>query len=115
MKIEFWYVVLGGLLIAIALISSVVKRLPLTTTMLYLGVGLLIGPLAFNVARFDPVTNSAWLHRFTELAVSVSLFTAGLKLRVPLRDRRWVVPIRLAFASMTLTVGLIALIGVWLL
>ena len=77
MKIELWYLVLGALLVAIALISSVVKRLPLTTTMLYLGVGVLIGPLVFNVARFDPLGNATWLERFAELAVTVSLFTAG--------------------------------------
>ena len=115
MKIELWYLVLGALLVAIALISSVVKRLPLTTTMLYLGVGVLIGPLVFNVARFDPLGNATWLERFAELAVIVSLFTAGLKLRWPFRDSKWLVPIRLAFVSMTLTVGLITLVGVWLL
>ena len=42
----------------------------------------------------------------------VSLFTAGLKLRVPLRDPLWRLPIVLASWSMALTVGLIALVGV---
>jgi len=32
---------------------------------------------------------------------------------VPLRDRRWWLPLRLAFLSMALTVGLIAAVGVW--
>jgi NhaP-type Na+/H+ or K+/H+ antiporter len=42
------------------------------------------------------------------VAVIVSLFTAGLKLPVPLGDRLWWIPTRLAFVSMTLTVGLVA-------
>jgi sodium/hydrogen antiporter len=115
MKVEFWYLIIGALLIAIALISSVVKRLPLTTTMLYLGVGVLIGPLAFNVARFDLIRNAVVLERITEIAVIVSLFTAGLKLRWPFRDSRWRVPLCLSFVSMSLTVGLIAFVAVWLL
>jgi hypothetical protein len=32
---------------------------------------------------------------------------------VPLRDRRWWLPLRLAFLSMALTVALIAAVGVW--
>jgi NhaP-type Na+/H+ or K+/H+ antiporter len=47
--------------------------------------------------------------------VIVSLFTAGLKLRMPWRDPRWWLPVRLAFLSMTVTVGLVAFVGTrWL-
>jgi sodium/hydrogen antiporter len=115
MRFEIWYVVLGALLVGIALVSSVVKRLPLTTTMLYLAVGVTMGPLVFGLATFDPLRHAKWLERLTECAVVVSLFTAGLKLREPLHNKRWRVPIRLAFLSMALTVGLITLAGVfWL-
>lgn len=55
------------------------------------------------------------MERIAEVAVLVSLFTAGLKLRIPLGDRRWLLPLRLAVVSMTVTVGLIALAGVYLL
>jgi len=44
--------------------------------------------------------------------VLISLFSAGLKLRIPLSERRWWLPGRLAFGSITITVGLIALAGV---
>jgi NhaP-type Na+/H+ or K+/H+ antiporter len=43
------------------------------------------------------VAQSALLERVTEVAVIVSLFTAGLKLRQPFKDRRWLLPVRLAF------------------
>jgi sodium/hydrogen antiporter len=113
MRFELWYLTLGTLLVVIALVSSVVKRLPLTTTMLYLAVGVVLGPLAGKVILIDPMTESALIYRLAELGVIVSLFTAGLKLRVSLRDKTWVVPLRLAFVSMGLTVGLVAIVGVW--
>jgi NhaP-type Na+/H+ or K+/H+ antiporter len=112
MKYELWYLVMGGLLVLIALISSVVKRLPLTTTMLYLGVGIVLGPMGAEVANIDPLHHAAWLERLAELGVLVSLFTTGLKLRVPL-DRRWNAPVRLALLSMILTVGMVTIAGVW--
>lgn len=115
MRFEVWYVVLGALLIGIALVSSSVKRLPLTTTMLYLAAGVAMGPLGLNWGSFDPIKNSQWLERLTECAVIVSLFTAGLKLRQPLRHEHWRAPLRLAFLSMAVTVGLVTLVGVWLL
>jgi NhaP-type Na+/H+ or K+/H+ antiporter len=36
-----------------------------------------------------------------------------LRMGVPLYDRRWILPLRLAFLSMAITVGLVAFIGVW--
>ena len=113
MKIELWYLVLGALLVLIALASSTIKRLPLTTTILYFGVGIALGPLGFEAIRLDPFVHAAWLERLAELAVIVSLFMAGLKLRVSLHDRRWLLPLRLAFVSMALTVGLVTVVGVY--
>lgn len=113
MKLEFWYLLLGGLLIVAALAVSVLKRLPLTATIIYLGVGILLGPMGLGVASFDPVLQSEILERAAEFVVIVSLFTAGLKLRAPFRDGKWKVSVRLAFVSMTLTVGMITVVGVW--
>jgi NhaP-type Na+/H+ or K+/H+ antiporter len=47
--------------------------------------------------------------------VLISLFTTGLKLRVPINNPRLRTPLRLAFVSMALTVGMITWAGVaWL-
>ena len=70
------------------------------------------GPHALNLIHFDVVKEAAIVERITEVAVIVSLFTAGLKLRVPLRDPLWRLPVVLASWSVALTVGLIALVGV---
>jgi NhaP-type Na+/H+ or K+/H+ antiporter len=65
------------------------------------------------VLRLDPLADSCLVERVTEVAVIVSLFTAGLKLRLPLSDDPWRLTLRLAFMSMALTVGLIAAAGVF--
>jgi sodium/hydrogen antiporter len=105
----------GLLLIGMALTGSVLKRLPLTASMFYLLAGHLLGPAGASLIPFSTLRNYHFIERMTELAVIVSLFTAGLKLRLPLRDRRWRLALRLATVSMALTVGLIALIGHYLL
>ena len=111
-----WYIAIGLLLIGMALAGTRVQRLPLTTSLLYLAVGVALGPWGAGWIRFDPVASSALLERLTEFAVIVSLFTAGLKLRTPLSDRTaWRPPVRLASVSMVLTVALIAAAGVYLL
>jgi NhaP-type Na+/H+ or K+/H+ antiporter len=112
MSFEVWYFILGALLIAVAVLASSMKRLPLTETMIYLTAGALLGPLGFGALSLDAHAQSMLLERLSEVAVIVSLFTTGLKLRVPLRDPKWWVPIRLAFVSMALTVGMVALAGV---
>ena len=105
-----WFIIIGLLLVAMALGGSVLKRLPLSTSLLYLGVGYALGRL--GLGHLDPLEHSALLERLTEVAVILSLFSAGLKLRLPLKDREWRVALRLALGAMVLTVAMIALVGV---
>jgi NhaP-type Na+/H+ or K+/H+ antiporter len=105
-----WFIIIGLLLVAMALGGSVLKRLPLSTSLLYLGVGYALGRL--GLGHLDPLEHSALLERLTEVAVILSLFSAGLKLRLPLKDREWRVALRLALGAMVLTVAMMALVGV---
>lgn len=113
MVINVWFAIVGALLILMALGGAVLKRLPLTTSLLYMGVGLALGPLAFGLIRFDPLQHVVALERLTELAVVVSLFTAGLKLRTPFSDKRWMPPVRLATFTMIASIFFVTLIGKW--
>ncbi|RYG16385.1 sodium:proton antiporter, partial [bacterium] len=115
MIVNVWFVIVGFLLVLMALIGAGLKRLPLTTSLLYLGVGVLLGPLAIGLIRFDPLDHSEALERLTEIAVIVSLFTAGLKLRTPFTDKRWLPPVRLATLTMVVSIGLVTALGVYLL
>lgn len=115
MKPEAWYLILGGLLVVVTLIGTSLQRLPLTTTIFYLVAGITLGPLGFGIGRIDAFQQAAIIERIAEVGVIVSLFTAGLKLRARFEEQRWRIAIRLAFLSMALTVGLISLVGYYLL
>jgi NhaP-type Na+/H+ or K+/H+ antiporter len=113
MPFSLWFVVAGGVLTLMALGSTVLARLPLSSAQVYLLVGVAIGPLGVGLLRVDPLAEAEALERVTEVALILSLFAAGLKLRTPLTDGRWRLPLRLAVVSMALTVGLVAAVGVW--
>ncbi len=112
MAVTLWYLIIGTVFIMMALTSSLLKRLPLSTSMLYLLIGFAIGPLGLGLLRVDPIADAKLIEHLSEVAVIISLFTAGLKLRAKLSDPLWRVPVRLAFTAMLITVGLIALASV---
>ena len=103
-----WFLLVGGLLLAMGLTSSTLKRLPVTSAIIYLAVGLLVGPTVLNLFHFNPLKESALLEVLTEAAVLISLYAAGVKMPVPATLARWRTPILLAFVSMTVTVGMVA-------
>ena len=107
------FIVVGVLLIVMTMGSSFIARLPLSAAMLYLVVGMGIGPDGLGLLTLDPLKDAKLLERLTEIAVLISLFTAGMKLEMPLRDRRWRIPVQLASVSMLLTVAAITALGVW--
>jgi NhaP-type Na+/H+ or K+/H+ antiporter len=103
-----WFIVAGALLIGMALAGSALRRAPLTAAMFYLVAGAALGPWGAGLLRIDAVEDASALERLTEIAVIISLFTAGLKLRLPGSDQRWRAPILLAAFAMVLTIGGIA-------
>ncbi|HWU84415.1 MAG TPA: sodium:proton antiporter [Rhodocyclaceae bacterium] len=113
MPFAYWSLLVGILLIAMVLVSTILTRLPLSSAMIYLALGYALGPGGIGVILADPLQQAGMLELITETALLISLFAVGLRLGVPLLDRRWALPLRLAFPSMAITVGLIALIGVW--
>ncbi|MGB4062304.1 MAG: cation:proton antiporter [Azonexus sp.] len=115
MSFSVWALVVGALLITMALAGSLMKRLPLSASMFYLAVGYLLGTGGFGFMTADPHLVSGLLERVAEVAVLISLFSVGLKLGLPFSSYHWHLPLRLAFVSMTLVVGLIALVGFFLL
>jgi NhaP-type Na+/H+ or K+/H+ antiporter len=99
---------IGLLMLARGLAATTIARSPFTSTIVYLGVGLVLGPTVLDLLDFDPVKQAALLAVLTEIAVLVSLFSAGVKMPVPFAWRRWNAPIRLAWLSMALTVAMVA-------
>jgi NhaP-type Na+/H+ or K+/H+ antiporter len=107
-----WFVITGALLIGMALAGTVLKRLPLTASMFYLTAGALLGPWGAGLLHVNALGDASVLERLTEIAVIISLFTAGLKLRLPASDRRWRTAILLATVAMVLTIGGVAAFAV---
>ncbi len=115
MSVAAWSLFVGVLLVTMVLAGTLLGRLPLSSAMVYLGLGWLLGPAVANVLRPDPMAHAAVLEHVAEIALLISLFAVGLQLGVPLRDPRWRLPLRLAFVSMTAMVAIVAVVGVWLL
>jgi NhaP-type Na+/H+ or K+/H+ antiporter len=103
-----WFLLVGGLLLAMGLTSPLLRRLPITSAMIYLAVGIVIGPSMLGAFHFNPLKESALMELVTEGAVLISLFSAGVKMPIAFSLARWRVPILLATVSMAATVGLIA-------
>ncbi|MCW7539427.1 cation:proton antiporter [Aquabacterium sp. A7-Y] len=110
-----WFVLVGAVLIVMAFSSHLVQRLPLSPAIVYLGVGALIGPLGAELLPIKPLRHAETLELLAEIAVLITLFAVGLRLRVPFSPRLWAVPIRLATLGMAVTTGLGMLAAHWVL
>ncbi|HEX6669777.1 MAG TPA: cation:proton antiporter, partial [Gemmatimonadales bacterium] len=84
-----WVALSGAVLLLMALSSAFLRNLPISTSTIYLALGIVIGPVGFGWLRVDLREAVPWLERLTEIAVVVALFVGGLKLRLPLRHPAW--------------------------
>jgi NhaP-type Na+/H+ or K+/H+ antiporter len=107
----FWFVLVGVLLVVIALLGRFLDRLPVSPAMIYLVVGFALGPSVFNVIELHPLRELTMLESITEISLLIALFTVGIKMRVPIGDWRWSLPLRLATISMLATIAGIALVA----
>lgn len=109
-----WFIVIGVILIGMALLDSVVDRLPLSKGLIYLAIGLLLGPGGLGWLDLHPDSDAPTLEVLFLVAVLVSLFTVGLKLRTSgtfFTKRLWRLPLRLAGPAMLITIALFATFG----
>ncbi|MDX2214593.1 MAG: sodium:proton antiporter [Oculatellaceae cyanobacterium bins.114] len=85
--------VIGSLLLAITLGSGWIARLPLSYALIYLVVGILLGPYGVDLIQVKPETE--FFERLTEFVVIISLYSCGLKMNRPLKAWIWDSTIRL--------------------
>lgn len=100
-----WMAAIGALLMGMSLAAGWIRPLPLTQFAIYLAVGVAVGPWGLHLLDINFVADAPWLERLTEVALVISLFAGGLKLRVPWRARPWRVARRLAFPAMALSIA----------
>lgn len=108
-----WFLLIGAVLLLRGLTANLLQRLPVTPAIIYLGVGMLVGPSALHLFHFNPLKESAFLEVLTEVVVLISLFSAGVKMPGTFSFARWRAPILLATVSMAVTVGLVAAFAVF--
>ena len=107
----YWFVLIGVLLLFVALLGRFLDRLPVSLAIIYLVVGFLLGPAVFDAIELHPMRHLVLLESISEIALLIALFTVGIKIRVPIGDWRWALPLRLATLSMVATIGGVALIA----
>lgn len=103
-----WFLLIGLLMLGRGLTSTILTRSPFSSSIVYLAVGLIAGPMVLNLFRFNPVAEAPLLEILTEVAVLISLFSAGIKMPVPVTVKQWTRPVLLAWVAMALTVGFVA-------
>ena len=77
-----WFLAAGAVLVAMALAGSVLRRLPLSASMVYLAIGAVLGPFGLALLVVDPV-GQAGLLELGPLLVAQSMAW----LEVPIADR----------------------------
>lgn len=100
------FALVGVLLLALALAEQAVRRLPLTPALVYLATGLAVGGLYdAHATRLPlPSVDVDVLRVGSELAVLVSLFAVGLRLRIRPTWSDWRVALLLAGPAMVVAV-----------
>ncbi|MFE4106717.1 cation:proton antiporter [Almyronema epifaneia] len=105
--------ILGLLLLVVTLGSGWIARLPFSYALIYLIVGIGLGPQ--GVQWIDLRPNAELMERLTEFVVIVSVFGCGLKMNRPLKPWVWATTVRLIGFLMPLSILAVALVGHWLL
>ncbi|WP_017317957.1 cation:proton antiporter [Mastigocladopsis repens] len=105
--------VIGLLLLIVTLGSGWISRLPLSFALIYLVVGILLGPYGFGLVhlRRDGVFNAEVLERVTEFVVIVSVYSCGLKIIRPLQLGAWDITVRLIGFLMPISIFGLAIVG----
>jgi sodium/hydrogen antiporter len=105
--------VIGLLLLMVTLASGLISRLPLSLAIIYLVVGILLGPYGFGLIqlRRDEIFNAQLLEKVTELVVIISVFSCGLRILRPLKLEVWEITARLIGFLMPISIFALAAVS----
>ncbi len=100
-------------LIVSALASGFVERVPLSFPMIFLGLGLLLGPRGFGVLNVG--VHDTVLEAIAVLSLALVLFLDAVRLRFDEGRRAWLVPILILGPGTLMVIGIVAGAATWLL
>jgi NhaP-type Na+/H+ or K+/H+ antiporter len=110
-SLEIVLLVLGGLLMAGALLSGLARRSFLSLAAVFVLVGFALGQGGLEVLDFDP--RSGFVHDLAVVALIVLLFRDGLEVEAEMLQREWHLPFRKLALGMPITGALVALVAHW--
>lgn len=103
----------GLLLLTVTLGSGWITRLPFSYALIYLIVGIFLGPNGTGLINLKP--DAQLLERITEMVVIVSVFGCGLKMNRRLRLGDWNTTARLISFVMPISIVALSMVAHWLL
>ena len=105
--------VIGLLLLFVTLGSGWISKLPISFALIYLIIGIVLGPYGFKLIDLEP--DAKFLERVTEFVVLISLYSCGLKMNRRLNPVAWRSTVRLIGFLMPISIFAIAAVAHWLL
>jgi NhaP-type Na+/H+ or K+/H+ antiporter len=111
-SLEIVLLVLGGLLMAGALLSGLARRSFLSLAAVFVLAGFALGQGGLEVLDFDP--RSGLVHDLAVVALIVLLFRDGLEVEAEMLQREWHLPFRKLALGMPITGALVALFAHWM-
>ncbi len=106
-----WSLVIVALaVLAVAAISRRLSGTPVTATMVFVVIGVLVGPAVADLV--DPSASGETVRTLAEATLAVVLFSDASRIRLDALRREYLVPLRLLGVGLPLTIALGAVLGV---
>src|ERR1700729_1232373 len=101
--------IVAGTVLAVAAVSRRLTGTPVTTAMVFTGVGVLVGPLVLDEVTAAPAGESVRL--LAEATLAVVLFADASRIKTRVLKREYAVPLRLLGVGLPLTIALGAVLA----
>ncbi|KAG0165683.1 hypothetical protein DFQ28_002033 [Apophysomyces sp. BC1034] len=112
MRETTWFLIIGSVFVVMGIAGPMLKRLPCSSAIFYLAIGAALGTPGAGLLALDIFRDAHLLRVLTEVALLVSLFAIGLRLRAPQADPLWSLPLRLGIVAMLITIPLLTAFGI---
>ncbi len=106
---------LGLVFLSAAVLPRLLRYVFVSLPLVLIAFGALLGWLITGRFVADPIAHGTWVERLAEMAVIISLMSAGLKLDRPIGLKRWASTWRLLIITMPICIAVLVVGGHWLL
>ncbi len=106
---------LGLVFLSAAVLPRLLRNVLVSLPLVLIAFGALLGWPIMGRFVADPVVHGTWVERLAEMAVIISLMSAGLKLDRPIGLKRWSSTWRLLIITMPICIVVLVVGGHWLL